>query len=494
MSASVQAGEPPANRGRDHVPATDHATRYQSRLTDPSSGVLTQDDLKLLSHVNCTYLSSGGHPPTLLALKRHAQSLAVLISKLSTARNFVFVSKRDGDTADEIPDVNNVRYTTMPYDAFDWLHDLSKPYDTKDELHHVPLWALSNSVREESEEHGVSYHCPLHDVQMKKSVLDEPASKPTHRFLWQTHSTLLQHANECLEILDSEYSDTGGILSILPVMNNAQSATDGEFAQEIQAARNTMIGQWIIHHQHLVARIHELEINYANALDLVEMDAIVPMELLSSAGTYIRANGQTAAYPQDRFILAGVNAEMQNMIHGILDEEESHDTSADAERREKGVVGDRVWRGENEDGYERGLVSVDLLSRFYRIKGARRSPIIIMPISEMHPSREGARNAESKPTVVALGQRDFTSWPDQELVDEAMGKQGGEPIERSEIEKLEKDRKELIQRNKELETVVDVLKRDLKIQRKKLEDEQQQQAVLDHTQARRQQQARGRRG
>lgn len=473
MSASGDSSGESASHMTNHIPATDYATTYQSRLVDPSNGIITEDDLALLSHLNCSYFSSGGEPPTLLALKRHAQSLALLISKLSTKRTFAFI-KTGGKPGKEAP--KEVAHTsTMAYDAFDWLHDMGKPYDTTDEWHHVPLTALSNMVREESEKHGVSYHCPLHKVQLKRNVLDEDDTEPTPRFLWQTHSTLLQHANECLEILDSEYSDTGGILSLLPVDKKTQQQPTRNDAksQQLQAARNTIIGQWIVHHQQLVSRMHELEINYANAIDMLEMDGVVPTELLSDAGTFVRANGQVPAYPQDRYILAGVDEDLDSKIHSILDEEESLETADDAQRREAGVVGDRMWRGEDEDGYERGLVRVDLTSRFYRIKGARKSPIVIMPIAFMHPRTEATRDVEARKTVVAIPQGRLPPWGGDEPVGE--GAEG----QSEELARLREERKSLVHENKQLQTVIDILQRDIKAQRDRFEREEQAQAAFD---------------
>lgn len=476
MSASGDSAGESVSHMTNHIPATDYATTYQSRLIDPSNGIVTKDDLALLSHLNCSYFSSGGQPPTLLALKRHAQSLATLITKLSTARTFAFIET--GSKARKGFAGPPAGTTTMPYDAFDWLHDMSKPYDTTDEWHHIPLTALSNMVREESEKHGVSYHCPLHKVQLKRNVLDEEGAETTPRFLWQTHNTLLQHANECLEILDSEYADTGGILSLLPVDNKKkqqqqQPTRNDAQSQQLQAARNTIIGQWIVHHQQLVSRMHELEINYANAIDMLEMDAVVPTELLSDAGTFIRANGQVPAYPQDRYILAGIDEGLDSKIHSILDDEESLETADDAQRREAGVVGDRMWRGEDADGYERGLVRVDLTSRFYRIKGARKSPIVIMPIAFMHPRTEATRDAEARKTVVAIPQGRLPPWGGDEPVGE--GAEG----QSDELARLREERKSLVHENKQLQTVIDILQRDIKAQRDRFEREEQEQAAFD---------------
>jgi hypothetical protein len=477
MSASGDSAGESVSHMTNHIPATDYATTYQSRLVDPGNGIVTEDDLALLSHLNCSYFSSGGQPPTLLALKRHAQSLATLISKLSTARTFAFI-KTGSKPSKEGPELPAM-LTTMPYDAFDWLHDISKPYDTTDEWHHVPLTALSNMVREESEKHGVSYHCPLHKVQLKRNVLNEEGAETTPRFLWQTHNTLLQHANECLEILDSEYTDTGGILSLLPVDKKQQQPTRNDAqSQQLQAARNTIIGQWIVHHQQLVSRMHELEINYANAIDMLEMDAVVPTELLSDAGTFIRANGQVPAFPQDRYILAGIDEDLDNKIHSILDDEESLETADDAQRREAGVVGDRMWRGEDADGYERGLVRVDLTSRFYRIKGARKSPIVIMPIAFMHPRTEATREAEARKTVVAIPQGRLPPWGGDEPVGE--GAEG----QSDELARLREEKKSLVHENKQLQTVIDILQRDIKTQRERFEREEQEQAAFDLQQVR----------
>lgn len=462
--ASRRAATPvPKPQARDHIPATYYATRYQSRLTDPANGILTPEDLDLLAHVNCTYLSSteGDHPPTLLGLKQHAQSLTVLIDKLSTTRHFLSVSRRGGGEEGEDGAVGRITlgrrgpedevgrsdFSAMAADAFDWLEDLNKPYDTEDELHHHHLWALANTVKSESESHGIQYHCPLHQVQIKTNRLldDETSGAPARKFGYQTHAALLKHANECLELLDGEYNSVGGLRAILPQEKNSNEAEGEDDAdakehrQYFEGAHNTLLGQWIMNHRDLTSCLQELQAASNEALDLVKNVAIVPMQLLSEAGTSLHANGRAVAYPQDKFVLAGVNEDTEKKIHDLLDLEEAEDTEDDAERRARGVVGDQMWQGTDEDGYARGLVRVELQSRFYRIKGARESPIFIMPTVDEQQSLAETQERES-----------------------------------AKVEELKKEVKELKEENTRVKVMLETYKRELKLRNeeyRKLEGE-----------------------
>ncbi|OAR05639.1 hypothetical protein LLEC1_05329, partial [Akanthomyces lecanii] len=218
---------PTFNASPPGVPATAYATAYANSWTDPANDFLSESDLALLAHVNCAYLSSPRHPPTLLGLKQHAQSLAVLIQRVSISHSRALVDEQGVRSADEHFAAN---------DAFDWLNDLRTPYKNDDESHHLPIKSLMNTVAQESEREGPLTHCPLHRIAAPKSDGDDNDydDRP-----FSTHQNLLLHANACLEILDHEYSATGGLMSILP------SAFDGDAAQ-LEAARNTLLGQWLL--------------------------------------------------------------------------------------------------------------------------------------------------------------------------------------------------------------------------------------------------------
>lgn len=365
---------------RQTIPYNDYSRSYSSNWTNPSQGFLTSNDIRLLRHVNCSYLSAG-KPPSLLALKQHAKSLAVLIRKLSVSTKFGAVG---AGTDDELRFAEN--------EAFDWLNDLDEPYENDDLHHHLELNAIHNDIEEECEIAGPTYRCPLKEVRDfsrlddDASVRDDNVRDDNVRKPYQTHVGLLRHANECLEILDHEYSAMGGILAILP----SDSEEDSE---EMAGARNTLLGQWILHQQHLVGRMHELEINYARALDLLAGEAMVPMQLLSEAGVNGRVNGRAVAYPQDRFVLHNSSDYIQKTIHNLLDQKEAQ-TNNEGIWRERGAVGDRM---QGRSGY----VAVDLETRFYRsLDLGRGSAIGIIPAIKHHDGIKRTLQMETNPTVV----------------------------------------------------------------------------------------------
>lgn len=95
--------------------ASSYHSHYLSQLTSPdvpSTLNLTQ----LLSHLNCSYLSTPGVAPSLTHLKQHAQSLAVLIKYLT-------LSSRP-NILDNDSDLSSAR----DGESWDWLNDLNKPY------------------------------------------------------------------------------------------------------------------------------------------------------------------------------------------------------------------------------------------------------------------------------------------------------------------------------------------------------------------------------
>lgn len=371
------------------VPATDYSTAWACEWTNPEFGICTEADLQCLRHVNCSYLSSG-RPPTLLALKQHAQALTNLIKKICVSNTFGVI---DGE---------NKRQLAFEKDeAFDWLTNLDKPYTNDDESHHLPLWVLANQIEDEDEEMGMECHCPL-KVARDFGPLDD--GKSTRR-PYSSHHNLVMHANACLELLDHEYGATGGLLSLLPSGNE-------EDHEQMQDARNTILGQWLLHHQHLIARMHELEINYGLGQDLLAGEAIVPMQMLSRLGPEERAKGRELVYAQDRFVLANAGDDVFDHIHRLMDKAESKIEEKEKIWWESGVSGERMWnehRGGNY--YSRGLVPVDLMTRFVRLKEhGDRSTIFVLPAIEQHPATARTRERESQPTVVSVV---TPSWPER---------------------------------------------------------------------------------
>lgn len=230
---------------RGYLPATPYATAYASRH---SQNLLPGAALRCLDALNCGYLShSGGRAPTLLALKQHAQALTVLIRYLCVSTTAGEVNAAYGDDDARAFKEN---------EAFDWLNDLETRYVNADPAHHLPLTSLLNQVEAETEEGGPQFHCPL------KEAVPESAGEEAVRNPYSTHHNLLMHASECLEVLDHEYSATGGIMSLLPTDTTADTV-------DLRAARNSLVGQWLLFTQHLVARMHELETSYGQSLDVI---------------------------------------------------------------------------------------------------------------------------------------------------------------------------------------------------------------------------------
>ncbi|EHK20839.1 uncharacterized protein TRIVIDRAFT_50349 [Trichoderma virens Gv29-8] len=368
------------------ISATEYSTSWSCQWTDPEFGVLNEMDLELLKHVNCSYLSSG-KPPTMLALKQHAQSLTNLIRKLCVSNTFGIVNGK-----------GERRPVFEKNEAFDWLNNLDEPYTNDDEFHHIPLCVLANHVKNEGEETGIECHCPLEAARNWGPL--EPGEKAPRPYF--THQNLVMHVNECLEILDHEYSATGGLMSLLPSGNGV----DGE---QMSAARNTLLGQLLLHQQHMVARMHELEIHYAKALDTVSGEAVVPMQLLQRSGADERSE---LVHQQGRFILANAGDDVFEVVHRLMDKEETEMQSKERVWWESGVSGERLW-SETLGGEwkSRGLVSVDLMTRFIRLKGqGGRSTIFIMPAIEHHPGTAETRKMENRPTVVSVV---APSWPER---------------------------------------------------------------------------------
>lgn len=384
------------------VPKTPYATEYVSRYSQ-----VTEMDPRLLSHLNCSYLSTTGVAPTLLDLKKHAQAVTILIRQISVSTTFGEV---DGKNQAGGHAVRRFRAN----EAFDWLNDLSTPYHTDDEWHHKPLVELMNQVESQTDVAGVTHHCPL---TPSRQVERHPGGGQTVRRPYANHAALTRHANECLEILDHEYSATGGLLSLLPTDADADR-------EDMQAARNTLLGQWLLFNQHLVGRMHELELAYAQALDALKGEAAIPLQVLSktaatglngaggSSGSSHNAAsqlGREIAFPQDRWILCNAGDDVFEYIHKVLDRQEALIEPKERIWKQRGVVGERMWREQRGgDVYDRGLVAWDAKTRFIRLRGKTRSPIFVLPAHGEHPGAAETAWLEEAPKVVSVV---TPTWP-----------------------------------------------------------------------------------
>ncbi|KAI1485296.1 hypothetical protein F5X96DRAFT_351342 [Biscogniauxia mediterranea] len=370
---------------KGYIKATQWASPYYSPLGFNNPRL----PWNLLEHVNCSYMSTTGKPPTLLALKQHAQSLSVLISLLAPSQVGAEINNENGQIQGDT--------TFVKHQAWDWLNNLNQHYHTEDEAHKSPLNALVNLIEHQRDDVGTVWHCPLTMTDPKKAEQNKQPLRP-----YETHMTLLMHANECLERLDHEYSATGGLMSIIPLEGNTSNEKEA-----LKQAKTTLVGQWILFTQHMAARMHELEIAYANALDLLQDEAIVPMQHVSVHGPDGRS-GREIVFPQDRWILANAGEDVSSFIHQMLDKREAQQDSEDAIFGAQEVMGDKAVRPDDELRY-RGIVKVDLNTRFYRIRGSGHGPLFVLPAFADRPNTEYTRDLENRPTVVTMP---VPSWPD----------------------------------------------------------------------------------
>ena len=359
-------------RQKGYYPGHDFALPYSSphsRIHDSSHN--------LLNHVNCSYLSTPGKAPTLEDLKRHAQSLCVLISQLSITTRWSDITRKPGD---------------KPYfdqnDAYDWLHDMHKPYSNTDKTHQTPLNSLLNECKDHHDVLGTEYHCPMAET---KHRVRKPGDAPLP---YASHHNLLMHANSCLEFLDHEYGATGGLLSILPT--DASHDSD-----ELEAAKNTLVGQWLRYTQHLVARMHELEIAYGNALDALAGEACVPAQIMAHQGPDgVTGTKRTVVHSQDKWILANAGHDVWSFVHRQLDRAEAQIEQKEAIWRNSGVMGSRSWvESRGGDTYARGIVPVNITTRFYRLRGdaGKNTPSSCFPPGSTTPPSSTRARWKSAP-------------------------------------------------------------------------------------------------
>lgn len=407
--ASDQNYDAASNIGQaGYYHATDYSIPYMSAWSRIHDDPATKS---VLRHMGCSYMGTEGSPPTLLALKQHAQSLAVLIAHLNPSVNSGRVDAKalDTDPGSVLVDGDGIRhheYVDNPQrrmelgDAFDWLADLSVPYVNDDPNHHKPLNALVNEVKGRHDVLGTSYHCPLAEVQPRQrgdkaqnEYLKQVSPRP-----YASHHNLVMHANECLERLDHEFSATGGIMSLIPEEGR------GANTQELKDAQNSLLGQMLTWMQALVLRDQELEMNVAACTEALAGEAVVPLQHLSMTGPDGRS-GREIAYPQDRWVLANAGDDVWNYLHDTLDRQEALIEAKREAWSHGGLVTESAWaRERGGHQYARGLVVADVNTRFYRLQGQGRSTIFVLPAWEHHPAAEWTRaiQREGLPKVVSV--------------------------------------------------------------------------------------------
>ncbi|KAH6676395.1 hypothetical protein B0J14DRAFT_536823 [Halenospora varia] len=387
-NSSVTLGDVPARRIREVVPATHFAPIYRSifTLTPPGNTIIP-----LLRHVNCNYLSTPGVAPSLLQLKQHAQALTILIKNL-TLSTIPGVIDNENSELRGIPRFNDG-------ETYDWLNNLSQRYEGPQneamrEHHLLPLTSLLNVLEEKDiPAHGtqpakVEYRsiCPLHRAN-EETLPPQGQSLP-----YATHQALIEHANEVLELLDHEYSSKGGLLGILPKKDEKEDRENAE---------TTLLGQMILYIQRLVQRLHDLERQYANAMDVLASEATVPHQTLSAVGPDGRS-GREVVYPQDRFVLVNAGEDLWSFLSAEFEKKERVDEKVMENYKSLGVTGEALWQERGGKEMSRGITALDVVTRYYRLRKDPLKTIFVIPAHSEHPGTKVTREIEKQPTVVSV--------------------------------------------------------------------------------------------
>lgn len=412
-----------------------HATDYALPYVSKWSRVVDDEYMsRMLAHMNCAYLGEPGMPPTLQSLKRHAQSLTVLIQYLQPSvgigavdgkvmgdfdPNGYVVNGVQGATQDDAG--NNIPGAARTYiddplrrlnngEAFDWLHDLTNPYFNDDPDHHRPLNALMNEVKSSHDLTGPAFHCPLTDIvprglkenSSKNDIFLNPADAIARNYA--SHHNLVMHANECLELLDHEFSATGGLLSIIPPNG------EGLDRDDFEAAKNSLLGQLLLHTQGMYLRMHEFELDVGSMRDALAKDAVVPMQSLRAGGPDASL-GREIVVDQDRFVIVNANNDTWKYMQDDFDVKEQQRQAIEQVHRDGGTSGQAQWMQDGGgDLHARGIVAVDYTTRYYRLMGAGRSTIFISPGFGLIPSTEQTPRNERNPGLLGLVQ---PRWPER---------------------------------------------------------------------------------
>lgn len=175
---------------------------------------------------------------------------------------------------------------------------------------------------------------------------------------YATRQSLISHANEVLELLDHEYSAKGELLSILP---------SKEQEEDRKLAEATLLGQLILYMQRLVQRLHDLERLYANAMDVLAGEAVVPSQTLSRLGPDGR-KGREMVYPQDRFVLVNAGEDLWSLLDSEFTRKEIVDEKVEENYCSIGVTGEAIWEQRGGREMSRGITALDITTRYYRLR------------------------------------------------------------------------------------------------------------------------------
>jgi hypothetical protein len=416
------------------ISRTPFAGAWESHFT--LNPPLTAETAKILGHVNCSYLSTAGLPPSLTQLKKHAQSLAALIKELSVSTQEGLIDNANISGAEA--------HAFHKNETWDWLNDLRAAYENDDHHHNLPLTSVVNRLEEYPQDIRYDrYICPLHTAAEEN---------PPHGLSlpYASHQALIAHANDILELLDHEYSAKGGLLAILPGKDEKEDR---------KKAESTLFGQMILHIQRLTERQHNLECLYANALDILKGEAVAPHQTLSKLGPKGR-QAREIVFPQDRFVLANAGEDVWSFLQSEFSKKENVDLKVDQMYRDKGVSGEKLWVQSGGRDYARGITALDISTRYYRLRNDPLNTIFVIPAYEKNPTVSVTREMERNSTVVSVVK---PVWPERASMWELRNREN-----MARLKQLEVERRILTQNKEDLEEEKKLLQYDRQLDRGKI--------------------------
>ncbi|KAL5329890.1 hypothetical protein ACEPPN_003410 [Leptodophora sp. 'Broadleaf-Isolate-01'] len=417
------------------IAATRFAPAYKSFFTLKPE---TSNIINTAPNVNCNYLSSLGKVPTLLELKQHAQSLVILIKSITMSDQGGLIDNENSGIVGAQPFSDGLTY--------DFLNNLSQPYNGPKnpallKSHNLPLNSLINMISQHTQPASeyTDPHGHVHTIRETPIIEDicplhyavDSANYPSQSQPYATHQALIAHANEVLEMIDHEYSAVGGLLGILPKVENEDQRAKAE---------STLLGQLILYVTRLVQRIHDLERLYANALDCLASESVAPHQALSALGPDGR-KGREMVFPQDRFVLVNAGDNVWNYLDSEFKYREEIDERVAANYKKHGVAGEAIWEQRGGKEMSRGITAIDITTRYYRLRGDPLKTIFVIPAHGEHPGTKATRKMETEPTVVAVVK---PVWP--ERISE------WEKKHRAELEELKQLRNDIRKAHSDIET------------------------------------------
>ena len=259
---------------------------------------------------------------------------------------------------------------------FDFLKDVYTPYSNSSPTHHLPLPSLVNTLPPLTPE----------DIYMGKA--------PSCAILKTAEetgdmSTLMAHANENLEILDHYFSPQGGLLALLP-------PDDGNGKQ----SERGIFGQWLRYTQALVDRVAELEREVALMREILGSEHMMPNVRGKRTAGDVRA--KEIVFPQDRYVLAGLNDALWERLHKDLDIAAEMNAAKDRRAHERlrprgRCCEDLIGKPRCMDDELNTVSWVEVTSRVFRVRG--QETVFIIPAWNIHPGAGAVKAIENEPLV-----------------------------------------------------------------------------------------------